>query len=126
MSFMTLPFLKVSDFNYAEIARRIEAEDPDLVFVSLGMPKQEFFMHRLCPFLARGILIGVGAAFKFHSGLPDQKRAPQWMIRFKLEWLYRIFSEPNKQIKRCILIITSLPFLLVREYREKKDKKHDI
>jgi N-acetylglucosaminyldiphosphoundecaprenol N-acetyl-beta-D-mannosaminyltransferase len=120
MPFVSLPFLDVSEFNYPEIAQQINEQDPDLIFVSLGMPKQEFFMHKLYPYLNRGILVGVRAAFKFHSGLSNQKRAPKWMIRLKLEWLFRLFSEPKKQIKRCSLIASSMPGIYMKEYKKKK------
>lgn len=119
MKFCSLPFREVDGFDYEAIANQIKEENPDIVFVSLGMPKQEFFMYRLEPFLERGVLIGVGAAFKFHSGLPDQKRAPQWMIKSKMEWVHRIFSEPKKQLKRCSLIFITMPTLLIKEYRIK-------
>jgi N-acetylglucosaminyldiphosphoundecaprenol N-acetyl-beta-D-mannosaminyltransferase len=122
MPFVSLPFLDVSEFNYPEIAQQINEQDPDLIFVSLGMPKQEFFMHNLYPYLNRGILVGVGAAFKFHSGLANQKRAPKWMIRLKMEWIFRIFSEPKKQIKRCSLIISSMPCIFAKECKKRKKK----
>jgi len=121
-TFFPLPFKKVEDFDYQEIAGIIQKENPDLILISLGMPKQEFFMQNLIPFLQRGILIGVGAAFKFHSGLLNQKRAPKWMIRAKIEWIHRIFSEPKKQIARCWLIFTTLPFIFWKEYRLSKKK----
>lgn len=121
MPFCELPFLAVKDFNYEQIAIQIKEYNPDIIFISLGMPKQEFFMHSLLPYLERGVLIGVGAAFKFHSGLSHQKRAPQWMIKTKIEWVYRIFSEPKKQIKRCSLIALSMPLIYIDEYRRKKD-----
>jgi N-acetylglucosaminyldiphosphoundecaprenol N-acetyl-beta-D-mannosaminyltransferase len=120
MPFVSLPFLDVSKFNYPEIAQEIKQQDPDLIFISLGMPKQEFFMHKLYPYLDKGILIGVGAAFKFHSGLSNQKRAPRWMIRSKMEWIHRILSEPKKQIKRCSLIASTMPFIFIKEYKKKK------
>ncbi|MDH8700823.1 N-acetylglucosaminyldiphosphoundecaprenol N-acetyl-beta-D-mannosaminyltransferase [Dysgonomonadaceae bacterium PH5-43] len=120
MHFGSLPFLDVEDFDYPKIAENIKDYNPDIVFVSLGMPKQEFFMYKLSPYIDRGILIGVGAAFKFHSGLKDQKRAPQWVINAKLEWLQRIISEPKKQIKRCSLIVTSLPGIYIKEYKKRK------
>ncbi|MCC8145457.1 MAG: WecB/TagA/CpsF family glycosyltransferase [Bacteroidales bacterium] len=120
MLFSSLPFREVKDFDYEQIAEQIKEDNPDIIFVSLGMPKQEFFMHYLLPHLDRGILIGVGAAFNFHSGLRDKKRAPQWMIHSKIEWLHRIFSEPKKQMKRCSLIISSMPFIYFNEYRKKR------
>ena len=120
MAFETLPFREVSDFNYEIIAKNIQKDDPDIVLVSLGMPKQEYFMHNLIPFLDKGILIGVGAAFKFHSQLQHQKRAPQWMIKMKIEWFFRIFSEPKKQIKRCFLIAYAMPGLFIKEYKKSR------
>ncbi len=120
MSFASLPFKSVDGFDYQEIANQIREEDPDIIWISLGMPKQEIFMNRLEPFLNRGILIGVGAAFKFHSGLLGHNRAPRWMIRCKLEWLHRIFSEPRKQIGRCWLILTTMPVIFFEEYRYKR------
>ncbi|WP_333523574.1 MULTISPECIES: WecB/TagA/CpsF family glycosyltransferase [Bacteroides] len=48
------------------------------------------------------------------------KRAPHWMVKMHLEFAYRIFSEPKKQLKRCAWIVYTLPGLLYREWRKKK------
>ena len=120
MTFDMLPVKKVTEFNYEEIAGKISEDNPDIIFVSLGLPKQEFFMYNLAPFLNRGVLIGVGAAFKFHSGLMNQKRAPGWMIKAKMEWVYRIFKEPQKQLKRCSLIFYTMPGLFIKELIKSK------
>ncbi len=124
MSFVSLPFRPVEGFDYEKIATQINEENPDIIWVSLGMPKQEIFMHNLLPMIHQGVLVGVGAAFKFMSGLSGHKRAPQWMIRLKLEWLYRILSEPKKQLGRCWLIVRTTPGILRREYQLKKKNKH--
>jgi len=123
MPFIPLPYKSVSDFDYEQIAEQIMAFNPDIIFVSLGMPKQELFMHNLLPYLKRGVLVGVGAAFKFHSGLATQKRAPAWMIKAKMEWMHRIFSEPNKQLKRCSLILGTMPFIFWKELKVRKHSK---
>lgn len=116
MQFMELPYCGVDDFNYQEIADSINADSPDLIWVSLGCPKQEQFMQRLLPYLKQGILFGSGALFNFYCGLNDvPQRAPQWMIRHHLEFLYRIFSEPKKQIPRCVRIIRTLPKAIIQE-----------
>lgn len=122
MEFMSLPVLPVDEFDYKSIAESVEQANPDIVFVSLGMPKQEFFMCQLIQYLKKGVLIGVGAAFKYHSGLIRFRRAPEWMIRAKVEWLFRILREPKKQIKRCILIITVMPRICLKEYRMRTEK----
>jgi N-acetylglucosaminyldiphosphoundecaprenol N-acetyl-beta-D-mannosaminyltransferase len=122
MHFVELPFCKVEEFDYKLIAEQINRENPDIIWISLGMPKQEIFMYTIKSFINRGVMIGVGAAFKFHSGLKEQKRAPKWMIKSKLEWLYRIFSEPRKQVARCFLIIRTIPGMILQEYKIKRKK----
>ncbi len=122
MQFVSLPFRPVESFDYKEIADSINEENPDIVWVALGMPKQEIFMYNLKPYLNRGVCVGVGAAFKFFSGLSGHKRAPEWMIKCKIEWIHRIFSEPKKQIGRCWLIFKTVPKLLYRENKIKKSK----
>lgn len=119
MKFEELPFLSVEDFDYQGIADMINAEAPDIVWVSLGCPKQERFMQRLLPFLNRGVMFGFGAIFNFYSGLSDAPdRAPQWMIRNRMEFLYRIFQEPKKQLRRCWMIAQELPKAYIRERRK--------
>lgn len=119
MTFSELPFCKVEDFDYEAIASAINADNPDIVWLSLGAPKQEQFAARLMPHLNRGVVIPVGAVFNFRAGL-GISRAPAWMVRMRIEFLYRIFSEPRKQLRRCALIIGSLPSTLAAEIRRKK------
>ena len=120
MFFMALPFRSVDAFDYEKIAARINEESPDIIWISLGMPKQEIFMYNLLPKINQGILIGVGAAFKYASGIPAQKRSPDWLVKCKLEWLYRILKEPKKQLGRCWLIIKTVPGILKEEYKRKR------
>lgn len=119
MQFIELPYCEADEFDYSAIADIINRDGADVVWISLGAPKQEWFMHNLKPYLNHGVMIAVGAAFKF-LGSGEVKRAPEWMIRHHLEFIHRIFSEPGKQIKRCLDILTSLPRLLYGEYRRKK------
>ena len=118
MCFYELPFRRVDEFDYEDIARRVEASGAEIIWVALGAPKQEIFMAKLKPYLKRGVMIAVGAAFKFYSGT-DEKRAPQWMLNAHLEWVYRILCAPKKQLKRCSMIILTLPRLLFEEYRRR-------
>ena len=106
-------------FDYQKIADMVNADGADIIWVALGAPKQEIFMSKLNPFLKRGVMIAVGAAFKFYSGL-EEKRAPEWMVKHHLEFVYRIFSEPKKQLKRCSWIIITLPGLLLGEWKRKR------
>lgn len=119
MKFVELPFCDVHDFDYPSIARMIEEDGADIVWVALGAPKQEYFMNLLKPHLSHGVMIAVGAAFKFYSGV-GTKRAPQWMIDRHLEFVHRLSTEPKKQMRRCYRIVTTLPGLLYTEWKRKR------
>jgi N-acetylglucosaminyldiphosphoundecaprenol N-acetyl-beta-D-mannosaminyltransferase len=77
----------------AEIAVINEAR-PDFVWVGLGMPKQEKWMAKHVRKINAAALIGVGAAFDFLSG--EKPRAPVWMQRWGVEWLFRLITEPRR------------------------------
>lgn len=117
MKFVELPFCNVDDFDFPSIAKMIKDDGADIIWVALGAPKQETFMYKLKPYLEKGVMISVGAVFKFYSG--HEKRAPEWMILNHLEFLHRIFQDPKKQLKRCRLIINTYPKLFFRELKIK-------
>jgi N-acetylglucosaminyldiphosphoundecaprenol N-acetyl-beta-D-mannosaminyltransferase len=73
---------------------RIRAHKPDVVWCSLGAPKQELWMHRFAAELAPAVVVGVGAAFDFVAGA--KRRAPEWMQRCGIEWFHRLASEPGR------------------------------
>lgn len=118
MTFYELPFRSVDEFDYPAIARMIEEDGATLIWIALGAPKQDYFMMRLKPYLKQGVMIGVGAAFNFYSGI--ERRAPEWIIRMHLEFVYRILQSPKKQLSRCMDIVTSLPGMLWGEWKRKK------
>lgn len=124
MIFCELPYRSVEDFDYASIAQMIEADGAQVIWIALGAPKQDYFMRRLKPYLKHGVMIGVGAAFNFYSGI--EQRAPEWMIRRHLEFIYRIFQSPKKQMNRCWGIVTSLPGMLLGEWRRKKSQGYTV
>lgn len=117
MRFETLPFKAVDDFDYVSIAEKINQDNPDMIWISLGAPKQELFMSRLQPYLKRGVMFGVGAAFNFYSGVGKVKRAPSWMRKCRLEWLHRALEEPGKNVPRYLNFIRILPRLIRKERR---------
>jgi N-acetylglucosaminyldiphosphoundecaprenol N-acetyl-beta-D-mannosaminyltransferase len=121
MQFESLPFRNVEDFDYLQIAQRINDDNPDIIWISLGAPKQEQFMNRLQPFLKRGVMFGIGAAFKFYSGISEYKRAPRWIIRLRLEWLFRTFQEPRRMAKRYWHVAVSWPELIRSERKKIRD-----
>jgi N-acetylglucosaminyldiphosphoundecaprenol N-acetyl-beta-D-mannosaminyltransferase len=90
----TPPFRPLDETEAAALRADIARTRPDVVWVGLGTPKQERFMARHARELDAGVLIGVGAAFDFHSGRVRQ--APRWMQRSGLEWLFRLGTEPRR------------------------------
>lgn len=79
----------------------INAARPDFVWVGLGMPKQEKWMVDHVGKIEATALMGVGAAFDFHAG--TKPRAPVWMQRNGLEWLFRLMSEPRRLAHRYLI-----------------------
>ncbi|MGQ1946400.1 WecB/TagA/CpsF family glycosyltransferase [Geofilum sp. OHC36d9] len=118
MPFVELPFRDVDGFDYESIAADINRAKPDIIWVSLGAPKQELFMSRLLPYLDKGIMFGLGAVFNFFSGVGRVKRAPALMRKLKLEWLYRAFEEPHKNVPRYWNFIKILPRLIFEERKK--------
>jgi len=119
MPFVTLPFLNVEDFDYKNIADEINKIKPEIIWVSLGAPKQEIFMSKLLPFLETGVMFGFGAIFNFYANVDNQKRAPNYFLKLKLEWLYRLYSSPRKQFPRVVKYLSIIPILIIREYMNK-------
>lgn len=118
LSGLPLPFLDVDSFNYKEIATQINQQKPDIIWVSLGAPKQEVFMNRILPYLDQGVLFGIGAAFNFYTGdIP----LPRYNIRgFRFIWLSRWLTEPKKLTKRIVPYLLILPKLYLSELKAKR------
>jgi N-acetylglucosaminyldiphosphoundecaprenol N-acetyl-beta-D-mannosaminyltransferase len=97
------PFRKLTDEEDAAIVERINSSGAGIVWVGLGCPKQEAWMHE-----HRGrinaVMVGVGAAFDFHAGVI--KRAPMWMQRSGLEWVHRMAQDPRRLVKRYLVTNT--------------------
>ena len=89
------------DLEEDAVTKRLVAGRPDLVLVALGAPKQELWIHRVRDRIRPAVAIGVGAALDFVSG--RARRAPAWMSRAGLEWLYRLAHEPRRLARRYLL-----------------------
>jgi len=94
------PFRSLTEEEDKDIIKTINDAKPDIVWVGLGAPKQELWMAKHVGQLEAPVLIGVGAAFNFHAGLV--KRAPIWMQKGGLEWLFRLSKEPRRLWRRYL------------------------
>lgn len=99
---------------FVEIINRV---NPDIVFVSLGCPKQETWMANQSTFI-KAPLLGVGAAFEIHAKVT--KRAPLWMQKNSLEWLYRFMQEPKRLFKRYFVTNTLFMYLFLKARLSKR------
>lgn len=97
------PYRALSDEEQAEYIKQINDAEADIVWIGLGAPKQELWMQKYAPQI-HGVLAGVGAGFDFHAG--TIKRAPKWVQRMSLEWLYRLFQDPARLFKRYFVTNT--------------------
>lgn len=95
------PYRLLNQAEDEEIVRRIRSTEPDIVWVGLSTPKQEHWMADHQQKLDGAVMIGVGAAFDFHSG--QKRQAPSWMQRRGLEWLFRLIMEPKRLWKRYLI-----------------------
>lgn len=94
------PFRRLSAEEDAQVIRYIDSCRPDIVWVGLGSPKQEKWMREHTGKISASALIGVGAAFDFHSG--RVKWAPSWMRKAGIEWAYRLAREPKRMWRRNV------------------------
>jgi len=95
------PFRQLSQAEEAAHVDMINRAAPDVLWVGLGLPKQEMWIGRNLHRLHVPLAVGVGAAFKFLAG--TVQRAPQWVGRMGLEWLWRLAHEPKKCWRRCLV-----------------------
>lgn len=95
------PFGPVATASLDDAARRMRDARADVVWVGLGVPKQDLAAERLRELGAAPVIICVGAAFDFASGM--KARAPRWMQKLGLEWVHRLASEPRRLGRRYLL-----------------------
>ncbi len=102
------PFGPLSGMDMAAEAARVNASGAHLIMVSLGCPKQERWMAAMKG-RVNGVMLGLGGAFLLYAGVDT--RAPLWMRKLSLEWLYRFLLEPRRLWKRYL--VTNTQFLVL-------------
>lgn len=93
------PFRPLSNKEDYEIVNKIAESHPDFVWVGLGAPKQERWMAEHKGKI-RGFMVGVGAGFDYFAG--NIERAPMWMQKCNIEWVYRLMQEPRRLFGRYL------------------------
>jgi N-acetylglucosaminyldiphosphoundecaprenol N-acetyl-beta-D-mannosaminyltransferase len=113
------PFRNLDEKEIIDIQNNINKTKADLVFVSLGCPKQEKWMYENSSKI-NGVLLGVGAAFNFIIG--DIKRPPMIFQKLGLEWLFRLLLEPQRLWKRYFYNNTAYIYKFIKTYSKNKMK----
>lgn len=111
------PFRSLSPLEKEHVVKTINEADPDLIFVSLGCPKQEIWMAEHQG-RVRGCMLGLGQAFKTYAGFDS--RSPVWMRRYALEWLYRLYLEPARLAKRYLITNSQFLYLTLKYFIKNK------
>lgn len=95
------------------VAGRIESAKPDLLFVGLGAPKQEYWIDRYA-YLPAKVMMGIGGSFEFVAGF--RKRAPLRIQKIGFEWLWRLCMEPRRLWKRYLVGNTIFLFVIFKQW----------
>ena len=114
------PFRDLTQEEDHEIINMMRSAKADIYWIGLGAPKQEIWMANHRDQLP-GVMVGVGAGFNFYAG--NIKRAPKWMQKAGLEWLYRLTQDPKRLLKRYFF--TNIEFTWLIAVHSKKYQAHE-
>lgn len=115
------PRLKIAGWHHgyfpieeeANLAKKIREMEPDILFVGMGTPQKEYWLHRNVPNINVPFSMGVGGSFDVIAGLV--KRAPNWMQNSGLEWSWRFLQEPKRMWRRYLIGNSQFLHLIVKE-----------
>ncbi|HEV7847427.1 MAG TPA: WecB/TagA/CpsF family glycosyltransferase [Thermoleophilaceae bacterium] len=108
------PFREMSGEEEDALVDQVNSAKPDVLWVGIGVPKQEKWMARMRGRLDVPVMCAVGAAFDFHAGRISQ--APSWMQQRGLEWIYRIAQEPRRLLPRYLYFNPRFVLAFARQY----------
>jgi N-acetylglucosaminyldiphosphoundecaprenol N-acetyl-beta-D-mannosaminyltransferase len=108
------PFRPLTQEEEDALVEQINQAKPDVLWVGIGVPKQEKWMHHIRERLDVPVICAVGAAFDFHAGRISQ--APSWMQDRGLEWSYRIAQEPRRLLPRYLYYNPRFLLAFARQY----------
>lgn len=107
------PFRPFTEAENDHFLAEMQRSGADIIWVSLGAPKQEEWIHRHFQRLDRGLFIGIGAGFSYLAG--TIKHAPEWMKQMALEWFFRLMQEPLRLWRRYLISNSLFTWYLFRE-----------
>jgi N-acetylglucosaminyldiphosphoundecaprenol N-acetyl-beta-D-mannosaminyltransferase len=114
LDFYSPPFKHLLEMDHQKITARIAAAKPDVLLVSFGCPKQEKWIQMHYRSLGVPVSIGVGATIDFLAG--QVRRAPRWMQRSGLEWVFRLMQEPRRLFKRYVKDLSVFGIAIIAQW----------
>jgi len=117
------PFRNILKSEGDDVLDQINSVHPDVLWVGLGSPKQDFWMKKNRDKLNVPVMIGVGAAFDFLAGTKPQ--APLWMRRVGLEWFFRFCCEPKRLWKRYLIGNSKFIYWIIKDFIRSGLKRND-
>lgn len=96
----TPPFRELNEQEEQLLIARVRELKPDIIWIGISTPKQERFMHRYLNRLDTTLMLGVGAAFDYHTGRIQD--SPKWVKRLGMQWLHRLAQDPRRLWKRYL------------------------
>jgi N-acetylglucosaminyldiphosphoundecaprenol N-acetyl-beta-D-mannosaminyltransferase len=107
------PFRPLTEEEDCEVVEKINSASPDVLWIGLGCPKQEFWMEEHRGLLHVPVMFGIGQAFNIYAG--TLRQAPRWMRENGLEWLFRLLLEPRRLWRRYLVYNTQFILGLLGE-----------
>lgn len=115
------PGLQIAGFHHgyfeeretAAVIAAVKKTNPDLLFVALGAPKQEWWIDKNLP--ATGAFVAVGVGGSFDVVAEKVRRAPKWIQTLRLEWLFRLFKDPARWRRQAVLPL--FVWLVLKKYK---------
>lgn len=98
--------------------KEIKDLNPDLIWIGLNSPKQDYLMAHYSQYLNKSIMIGIGGVYDYLSG--TMKISPEWVKKLSLRWVYRIVQNPKRITKKAIIAIFGFTWLYMKELFSKK------
>ena len=115
------PFKPLIDMDHEDILRRIRTARPDILLVAFGCPKQEKWLNMHYREAGVPVGIGVGATIDFLAG--TMKRAPLWMQKTGLEWIFRLLQEPRRLFRRYVTDLWVFGWAILKQFRELRTRQ---
>lgn len=115
------PFITEEDARLSgtlkEEFQNINLTKPDLIWIGMSSPKQDFVMHHHLQLLSSGLMLGVGGVFDYVSG--EVKKSPEWVKKIGLRWLWRLAKEPCRLGPKYFFMVLGFSKLLYKSLKKR-------